>query len=357
MAIALLVMIFGACQFKSRDAERAFYYWKNEPYTMSQGELERIKDLKVQKLYIKFFEVESGAIYGARPYAKTSLHVWGAYGDYVDGEFRNDSVMQEIMLKMHIVPTVFIRNEVFKNISESGLDSLADNMNFLINKYYKRNIHDAIRSPTEIQVDCDWTESTKDSYFQFLKKFKQVSGKDISCTLRLYPYKYPDKMGVPPVERAMLMCYNLVSPFAKENMNSVQNNEELEKYLKGAEKYPVHLDIALPTFSWLLVYQNGQFAGMIKEGLDKVMGALKELSPMWYEVQYDVEVGDMYLRAGDKVKLEQVTEKDTHITIELLKKYLPMDATTTVSLFHLDEKSLEKYSDETLGGFYSAFGN
>jgi len=337
--------------------ERGFYYWKSEPYTMSKGELERIKNLRVQKLYVKFFEVESDAVFGSRPYAKTSLHVRTSYGEYVDGEFKRDSVMQEIMLTMQIVPTVFIKNEVFKNISSSGLDSLADNMSFLINKYFKSNIHDALRSPTEIQVDCDWMENTKDNYFQFLRKFKQVSGKDVSCTLRLYPYKYPGKMGVPPVDRATLMCYNLVSPFAKENVNSIQNNEELEKYLKGAAKYPIHLDIALPTFSWLLVYQNGQFAGMIKEGMDKVMGALKELNPMWYEVQFDVEIGDMYLRAGDKVKLEQVTEKDTHITIELLKKYLPMDATTTVTLFHLDEKSLEKYSDETLGGFYSAFGN
>ena len=67
----------------------------------------------------------------------------------------------------------------------------------------------------EIQIDCDWTKSTKDKYFYLLKKIKELSKKEISCTLRLYPYKYPEIMGVPPVDKAMLMCYNLIKPLSK----------------------------------------------------------------------------------------------------------------------------------------------
>lgn len=108
----------------------------------------------------------------------------------------------------------------------------------------------------EIQIDCDWTLKTKVNYFAFLNALKKISHKTISCTLRLYPFKYPEIMGTPPVDKATLMCYNLTKPLESENKNSILDNNELRSYLKNTEKYPIHLDIALPLFS--MMYQNGR---------------------------------------------------------------------------------------------------
>ncbi|MBK7469002.1 MAG: hypothetical protein IPJ43_20660 [Saprospiraceae bacterium] len=57
--------------------------------------------------------------------------------------------------------------------------------------------------------------------FLFPTKLKSISDKEISATLRLYPYKYTDNMGVPPVDKVMLMCYNLLNPLENLKQNSI----------------------------------------------------------------------------------------------------------------------------------------
>jgi len=47
-----------------------------------------------------------------------------------------------------------------------------------------------LKNYSEIQVDCDWTERTKVSYFKFLKRLKEQSKKRISATIRLHQVKY-----------------------------------------------------------------------------------------------------------------------------------------------------------------------
>jgi hypothetical protein len=210
---------------------------------------------------------------------------------------------------------------------------------------------------SEIQIDCDWTAKTKEKYFYLLAAIKKLSGKSLSCTLRLYPYKYPELMGVPPVDKAMLMCYNLIGPFESENENSILSANELEKYLKGVKKYPLHLDIALPVFSWMQVYHDDKFAGIISEGEIDVTKDLEEIKPLWYEVRADQLVRDVYLREGDKIKFEEVKEETITEAIALLKENIAFSDTVTVTFFHLDETALKKYPHETIDGFYAGFSN
>ena len=137
----------------------------------------------------------------------------------------------------------------------------------VINKYcYYENYDktkDKIFDFNEIQIDCDWTKYSKEKYFYLLKKIKELSDKKLSCTLRLYPYKYPDIMGVPPVDKATLMCYNLIKPLSQQNKNSILDIEELKKYLNEKKSSPLHLDIVLPTFYWTQLYQNNQFVQLL----------------------------------------------------------------------------------------------
>ena len=340
--------------------ERAFYYWKNNESYLTDGEVERLVNLNAQKLYVKFFEVETDPVFGSKPFAKSSLRIQ-EYSGYT--QTAHDSLVCKTMQALNIIPTVYIKNEVFYNAPTGSLDTLADNIFFLVNKYYIEKIrnrwNDNMQNKTaaykEIQVDCDWTEKTKDNYFYLLRALKKLSQRDISCTLRLYPYKYSNKMGIPPVDKATLMCYNLINPLENEDKNSIQNNEELEKYLRNIKDYPLHLDIALPVFSWMQLYQNNQLRGMINPEASDSQLLLKPVKPLWYELEKDAELGEHYLRQGDKIKLEEVSEKVTRESIGLLQRYLSMDSTTTVTLFQLDERNLQKYSDETLIGFYSAF--
>ena len=348
LLLSLSALLLFSCKNQEVKIFRAFYYWKSSEYSLKDKELNRLKDNNIQKLYVKFFEVDSDPVTGFIPRSKTELHIWN-YESYKE----NDSLLSKTLENLEIIPTVFIRNKILLAASSGSLDTLADNMLFLIQKYYKPQIRNTGQDFGEIQIDCDWTEQTKSNYFYLLSKIKSISGKTISCTLRLYQYKYKEKAGVPPVDKAVLMCYNLLSPLASEDKNSILSNQELKKYLMNSKPYPLHLDIALPLFSWMQVYQNNQFAGIINPGKNDLDNFIKPLKPLWYEVTKDKEYENLYLRTGDKLKSEEVTASIVRESISLLNKYLPPDKSRTVILFHLDENTLNNFDNETINSFFT----
>lgn len=337
LMIALAVLSLYSCNKieKPESVERAFYFWKSDGY-INEQETNMLNSQDVQKLYIKFFEIDHNEAMGNFPFSKTSL-----------------SYYEREQITFEVIPTIFIKNNVFQKSTDKDLDNLADNTNFLIGKYLNEKF-DSL-SVQEIQIDCDWTPSTKENYFKFLKKFKKLSQKEISVTLRLYPYKFPDKMGVPPADKAMLMCYNLINPLADKSKNSILDIGELKKYLEGSKKYPLHLDVALPIYSWMQVYKNNQFTGVLYNTSD-VKPILNATQPMWYEVKKDTVINyQTYLKVGDKIKYEAVTPDDLEKTIDIIKKNVYLDKTITVSFFHLDEDQLKPYSNEEISSFYTRF--
>ena len=195
---------------KIKNVERAFYYWKSDKYSFDEIEKEQLDSMKVNKLYVKFFEVKNDKTLGNIPFAKTSLQ-YEKY-EYEDAKREKKDIG---FYKTKIIPTVFVKNDVFLNSSKPQIDTLASNVSFLIDKYYTERFV-GFEKYNEIQIDCDWTIKSKEDYFYFLKQLSQKSSKEISCTLRLYPYKYRTKMGIPPVKKATLMCYNLIQPFAEK---------------------------------------------------------------------------------------------------------------------------------------------
>lgn len=334
IVFTLLLSVIISCNNKVENVERAFYYWKSSGYSLNEEQNIILDTTKIKKLYVKFFEVEHNDLMGNIPFSKNRMR------------FYNE--------KIEIIPTIYIKNDVFLKSNHVQLDQLADNINFLILKFINEEINKEILVK-EFQMDCDWTIKSKDNYFYFLKKIKEISKKEVSCTLRLYPYKYREKMGVPPVDRATLMCYNLLNPLESKKQNSILDVEELSKYLNVSSKYPLHLDIALPIYSWMQIYQNNQFQGVVYNDLEYLKGKMKTIEPYWYEMTEDVEIDNHYLRIGDKIKFEEINKQTIDKAIQVLKKNIKFDNTTTITLFHLDDSQLKKYSYEEISGFYTSF--
>lgn len=350
-ALATLAIFAFSCKKSHPRIERAFYYWKDGRYTLEDKELLALKDQKIQKLYIKFFEIGLDSVLGAIPTVKTELHLW----DYNE-HFENDSTLHYTLKNLEITPVIYLKNSVLFKTSHGSLDTLADNINFLTEKYFKSQIQISDSTYSELQIDCDWTERTRDNYFYLLSQLKQSSRKTISCTLRLYPYKYREKLGVPPADKAVLMCYNLISPLSTEDKNSILDVEELRKYLQNSPSYPLHLDFALPIFSWRMVYQNNQFAGLLHSSGLSSDSLFKPTAPMWSEVQKDLELGNLYLRKGDKIKTEEITANTLQKAAETIRKLTSPDSVQTIVLFHLDADNLTKFDHETLDSIFAAFG-
>jgi len=119
----------------------SFYYWKsNAIYTDiidSVFENHNMKDL-----YVHYFDIESGNE-GILPNFVISI---------VDGEFYNFG---------QIVPVVFITNKTIKDID--NIKWLAEKIKKLINQISQYHFGTEIKN---IQIDCDWTRSTKTKYFK-----------------------------------------------------------------------------------------------------------------------------------------------------------------------------------------------
>jgi hypothetical protein len=352
MRIILILFIaqlfFQACNQvnETEVVRKGIYFWKTDwhDYYLDDDDDYFFK-LKPDVLYFKFFEIEPDEHFVGVPIAKTGVN------------FRNnpDSRVARRIASTKIVPVVFIQNEVFKGVSNAQLDELADNTFYLIEKIFMQKM--PALNYQELQLDCDWTESTRDAFFYFIEKVKSISGKKISCTLRLYPYKYRQKMGVPPVDRVTLMCYNLISPLGNDDRNSILEPAELEKYLEGVKKYPVPMDVALPVFSYVYWYRYGQFMGLLRGKHNEIKTHTKHQQGLWHLVVEDFTHEYNFVRSGDVLKIESVSNHDLRESIRLLQKHVAFHKDLTISLFHLDAESLSNFEDEELFDLYSAFSN
>ncbi len=338
LTFILVISIYWINNIASVKFNNAFYFWENNRVSLSPFEISELKEMKTTKLYVKFFEVEKNEIHGIIPSAKSELKL-------------NKQKIQSI----EIIPTVYIRNSVFKNTSKSGLTELAENIYSLINKSYTENFQFSKNSLKEIQIDCDWTESTKEKYFYFLRKLVNLSTTQISATLRLYAYKFPDKMGVLPVDRAMLMCYNLLSPAEAGNRNSILELEELQKYLVRAKKYPIPLDVALPIYSAIHIYQHNKFRGMLYGENRKLVNKTTSTKGLWHTIKKDTLVNEIFIRKGDKIKFEYNSPTKIKKAIDIIKSNVIFEGQTTIALYHLQETELKQYSNEELATFYTLF--
>lgn len=315
----------------------SFYYWESDQRSLDTKEKQILQQQHVQKLYVKFFEVDKNETNGIIPVSKSELELSKTQG-----------------IPAEIIPTIYIRNTVFKNTSKGEMIDLADNLIHLVNKRYSEQFK-GFETFKELQIDCDWTLSTADNYHFFLRELKKKITVQLSATLRLYPYKFPKKMGVLPVDRAMLMCYNLLSPLESGDRNSILDNDELKKYLVGAKPYPIPLDVALPVFSNVLVYKHEHFNRMIHVNPVELKGYIKHEKGPWFKVTRDTLIENIFLKNGDKLKVEKIDEKRLKQAIQLIRKNVSFKGDMTVALFYLNAQQLQSYDEKTLRTCFTSF--
>ena len=78
----------------------------------------------------------------------------------------------------------------------------------------------------------------------------------LSATIRLHQVKYYKQAGIPPVDRGMLMFYNMGKLNALTAENSIYNSNDAAGYIETVDDYPLKLDLALPAFSWAVHFRN-----------------------------------------------------------------------------------------------------
>ena len=239
-------------------------------------------------------------------------------------------------------PVIYIKNRIFNQRTDSAIASWAKLTSTMISEINSLN---GIKSSNVIQLDCDWTASTRDAFFSFIQKMKQVNpGVEIISTVRLHQIKFKDTMGVPPVNRAVLMYYNMGKIECGEG-NSILDNSIGEQYLGNIKSYPLPLDWALPTFYWAIRCEQGQVISLISKTSREELTSpyFSQINQDQYQVERDHNFKGIWVEKGQVLKVEESTIGDLHLALKLLEKYSD-ESPQKIYLFDLDSLNIVKYN-------------
>ncbi|WP_276133630.1 hypothetical protein [Polluticoccus soli] len=371
VALALFLILFVSCS--SRQQKRhSFYYWKLDNYgRIDSAEVRKIDSMGVEHFYIHMMDVDWSEVrkmpvpinttgnvdaYATRTYTPVVFITNRVFEQMPDNWC--DTLARKIKFKLALETANIGSNSMYDSISQrmkrmkvEWYDSTYQRKYDSVSKAYKNEMLE--RRLKGIQVDCDWTAKTKDKYFRFLRELrKQLPGMELSATVRLYPYKYRKKMGVPPVDRVVLMCYNLGGITTPQTVNSVFDLKELEKYLE-VKDYPLPMEIALPVFGWYAWFRGPQFKGVIYETPELVAaGAFSKREQNNSLVIRDTVVQNRYLREGDILRMEYPNANEVEQAAALITRKIPNYR--GIVFYHWHLPSVKRY-ENAIQNIYRAY--
>lgn len=342
------VLLFVAVVFSSCGGEKlkpfvSFYYWKSN-YQLDSTERKVLQENNVQQLYVRYFDI----VYDET--AKAAIPLAPVH-------FNKEDILNPI------VPVVFIKNKVFEELDSVAIYNLVDKTMTMLNQINKSV---GIKSRA-LQIDCDWTSSTAAKYFYFLKQLREkldahedggtfASLAMLSATIRLHQIKYPEKAGIPPVDKGVLMFYNM-GEINNSEVNSIYDQQTSQKYLSSLSAYTLRLDIALPIFAWGIHMRDGKIVELLNK-MDardfQNKEEFEQISANRYRAVSAFFKNGFYFQAGDEVKVEEVNEKDFTPMIADLKKSYP-NQFQQVIFYDLDSVNISRYAKDFYQKTVAAF--
>jgi hypothetical protein len=300
----LLLLSFSSLVCKQpstncRPSQNAdFYYWKTN-FRLSPKAYTTLQEHGTERLYIRCFDLTL-EVNEAVPNAPITF---------------SDRIPERI----EGIPVIYIANDVWKTPQNTGL--LTEKTLQLIHKLWPNGTSKPI---TEIQIDCDWSPSTRVQFFAFLTELKsQLAGHcTLSATIRLHQFQRPDLTGVPPVHHGMLMLYNTGTVTSFDEKNSILTAENAEIWLKTAKPYPIPLHVALPDFRWAVVFRLGEFHHIMhNQGPESLndTALFQQTNTSRYTCQQNTLLDGYYLHRGDEIRLEAA---DTGVVKSVLARFI-----------------------------------
>jgi hypothetical protein len=330
------LILFNACiNTESKKINRAFYFWKST-FEISKTEQKILQEHHINTLYVKYFDVMWNAKQNkAVPVAKVRF---------------KDAVPS----KIKIVPVVFITNNALLKTQNDSIIKMANHIAALIQSY-QPIIKNRI---SEIQIDCDWTLSTKEKYFKLLQALKSHFSSEVqlSATIRLHQIKYAATTGIPPVNKGMLMYYNMGN-INSTTSNSIFNETDAAKYAPYIKQYPLALDAALPAFSWLKVFRKQKMHELLNQiTFDELLATsqFKKVNENTLKALQTGHYKDYYFLTNDIVISENCEPKLSYAAAKQLHNYFNQP-TFTLALFQLNQNNLSNYDAQDFENIFTSF--
>ena len=311
----------------------AIYYWKTW-FEVGDEEIEFLKKNEIKRMYVRFFDVAINKNSKFRdkcaPVATISF---------------DERPLQLVAAEnIEIIPVVFITQEAIREYS-SFTDDLAHRLYEMCSKN-KIDIN-------EVQLDCDWTKTTHDAYFQFVKDVRQTLNsyfkKEVilSSTIRLHQLAQTP----PEVDYGMLMCYNTGNFRDYKTQNSILDVKDVKPYMKYLKSYNLPLVLGLPVYSWVVEFDEDKQFVRLRNPYDA-----HGWGKVWEE---DCETGngeEEYFEREESHKAKKMSRYEvvSDETILEAKRLVRSEyGNIPVALYHLDLQQLSKYSENEIKDFYN----
>ena len=346
-AAFLVILSFGSCKDEPKLQEppadkrtsiprvrgNAIYHWKTV-FNLNEDEIAFLSSHSIRKMYVRFFDVDvetspMNATYSAIPIGTTA--------------FKSPSPSN-----IEIVPTVFITVKSLVATKEEGIDDLASKIYTRVCNMADYNDLGPIR---EIQLDCDWTNSTQNLFYSLCEKMGNLAHADsilVSSTIRLHQLKKKS----PPVDQGVLMVYNTGALRETGTKNSILDYDDVKTYLSGNSiHYDLPLDFAFPTYGWGVMFRDGAYNGILHKTDYSDETRYKKGKEGTFIVKKDHVLEGKALWKGDVIRMEYPTADEVKKAAELVISSV-QDSTHSVILYHLDSNNLLKYTDDEISSIY-----
>ncbi len=310
----------------------SMYYWKTV-YRLSESEKAFLQKQRVKRLYVRFFDVVEDV--------NQLTSKWDAVPNAtIRFQERPDSLLE-------IVPTIYITLDALKRMEDSEGEyaaKIVERVGAMVNANHIQHVK-------EVQLDCDWTRSTENIYFNLCREVrKQFHHKSISvsATIRLHQLHQEE----PPVDRGVLMLYNTGNIRDYGTENSILSYKDVQSYLKRRNTYGLHLDFAYPVFGWGVWFQERSFraiidakmlSGLLQNPFVRVKDSFRYVVS---EDFYDAKSAFSF-KKGDIIRVERVSFREMKQVKECVERQLGGAPHSSI-LYHLDSLNLFNYSDDEI---------
>ena len=263
--MCLLCLLIAGCSKREELSEsNAVYIWRTD-LRLDSAEQAFLQRYHINKVYCRYFDVVMNEE-GTEPRPNATIAFSSNLPDSIE-----------------LIPTIYITEDCM----HQAYQGLAEK---IVKRIQQINETNDIRQVGEIQIDCDYTSKSRNTYYQFLEEVKQAWGKALSTTIRLHQLA----MAAPPVDYGVLMIYNTGDPKKWEERNPILDIRDVQPYLKRLDDYPLPLAAAYPVYQWVRTIRNIRVEHTVeadeilrvKEAVEKKRSSLKN-AIITYHIDHD----------------------------------------------------------------------